>query len=269
MTVNGYWDVRRWQRRGAKLPGKRSPTITRKIVGEPARGTHGKSWDKDVVNLVTTDRRITGDFEVDIRITPRPKRHAACRRCSVFTAVSSYMQPGESVFLKVPLNVHLWERGKPGESRNGRCGIRTVRNGKGSAGKGRQRKQMPSCSVMDRMKSSCDRIIRRESGPTSGGSWRWERPSTILAAGDVRRWGNPPNEAADTRWCVGYSERQDHRGIGYTLKAIVKSGRLGYAVTRCQSSEAQARCGETRPPGFWKGGVPRGTPPIRLHIFLY
>ena len=124
---------------------------------------------------------------------------------------------------------------------------------------------MPSCSVMDRMKSSCDRIIRRESGPTSGGSRRWKWPLIALAAGDVRRWGNPPNEAADTRWCVGYSERQDHRGIGYTLKAIVKSGRLGYAVTRCQSSEAQARCGETRPPGFWKGGVPRGTPPIRLH----
>nr|MDO8111085.1 hypothetical protein [Candidatus Sigynarchaeota archaeon] len=28
--------------------------------------------------------------------------------------------------------------------------------------------------------------------------------------------------------------------------------------------EAQARCGETRPPGFWKGGMPQGILPIRL-----
>jgi hypothetical protein len=56
MTVNGYWDVRRWQRRGAKLPGQRSPAITREIVGEPARGTYGKPRGEDVVNLVTTDR---------------------------------------------------------------------------------------------------------------------------------------------------------------------------------------------------------------------
>jgi len=175
MTVNGYWDVRRWQRRGAKLLGQRSPAITREIVGEPARGTHGKPRGEDVVNLVTTDRRNAGDFDVIIRITPRPKRHAACRQCSVVTVVSSHMQPGESVFLKVPLNVDWWERGKADEPRNEQGGIRTARNGEGSAGKGRQRKRISSCSGMNRMESDCDEIIRRESGPTSDGSRRWTR----------------------------------------------------------------------------------------------
>ena len=63
MTANGYRDVRRWQRRGAKLPGQRSPVTTRKVVGELASGTHGKPWGKDMVNLVTTNQRNAGDFD--------------------------------------------------------------------------------------------------------------------------------------------------------------------------------------------------------------
>jgi hypothetical protein len=123
---------------------------------------------------------------------------------------------------------------------------------------------MPSCSEMDRMESDCDQIIRRESGPTSGGFWRCKCPLTAFAAGDVRQWGNSLNGAAGILWYARQSEGQGHRWIDYTLKAVVKSGCLEYAVTRYQSSRAQARCGETRPPGFWKGGVLQGTLSIRL-----
>lgn len=233
MTVNGYRDVRLWQRRGAKLPGQRSPATTREVAGEPASGTHGKPRGEDVVNIVNIDRRNAGDFVLYKRMTPEPKWYAACRWCFSFTTVSSYTQPVNSVSLKVLLNVDRWELGKPDEPRHCFGGIRTVRNGEGSAGKGRQRKQMQSRNRIDRMEPNCDKFIHRESGPTSGGSWRWKRPLTILAAGDVRQRGNPLNGAVDMLWHVGYSIGWRHRGIGHTLKVIVTNGRSGCAVTRC------------------------------------
>jgi len=168
---------------------------------------------------------------INERMTLEPKWHVACRRCSVVAAVSSYMQPGESVFLKVPLNVDRWKRGKPDESRSDKGGILTVRKGEGLAGKGCQKKQMPTCNGLDRMESSCDKIIRRESVPTSGRFRRWRWPLVFLTAGDVRRWRNPLNEAAGTLRRVGYSEGWIHRWIGFTLRVIAKSIHPRYAVT--------------------------------------
>jgi len=57
MPVNGYPNVRRWQRRGAEHRGQCSLTANHRTVMELASGAHGKLWGKDVINLVKSDRR--------------------------------------------------------------------------------------------------------------------------------------------------------------------------------------------------------------------
>ena len=153
MTINGYLSVRRWQRRGTKPRGQRSPFTTRDDKGELASRTHGKSQGKGMINLVNGRWRKTGD-------TPQPKWCVVCRWCSSITIVSSIRRPGDSASLKVWKNVGGRELGKPVASRNEDSGIRTVRNGEGAAGKGCQRKQKPWCNVTDRRELSRDIILR-------------------------------------------------------------------------------------------------------------
>ncbi len=179
MTVNGYRDVRCWQRHSAELPGQCSPAVNHQAARELARGIQGKPRGKGVVNLVNIDKR-------KVVVTLEPKWYAAWWRCFYLTALSSFEQPGDNAFLKIPLNVGEWERGKPVVPRHGAGGIQTVRNGEGTAGRGRRRKRMPFCNEMDRTGMYCDKFVRRESGQTSGGCRRRRRPKVIITAGDVR-----------------------------------------------------------------------------------
>jgi len=165
VTVNGYPYVRRLRQRGSEHRVQRSPATTRKVAGEPASRTHGKPRGKDVVNLVNDSRRNAGDFDIYKRLTPEPKWHAACRRCFPLTAVSSYMQPGDSVSLKVLLNVDGGELGHPVVPRENIRGIHNVSEGEGTVGVGHRRKRMPFCSETDRKKLACDKYFRPKGSP--------------------------------------------------------------------------------------------------------
>jgi hypothetical protein len=168
MTVNGYPYMPCLRQQGSEHRGQCSPAITRKIAGELARRTHGKSWGEHVINLVIPNRRNAGVFGGN-RITPEPKWHAACRRCSQLTAVSSYVQPGDSVSLKVLLNVDDGELGNPVVPRGNVGSIHNASEGDGTAGVGRRRKQKPSCNEMDRKKLPCGSIFYPKGSPLPTG----------------------------------------------------------------------------------------------------
>lgn len=75
------------------------------------------------------------------RYTLGPKWQAVWGRwCSLIASLFN-ARSGDSVFLKALLNVRGRELGKPDESRIDRSGIRSVKNGEGSAGIGRWRKR--------------------------------------------------------------------------------------------------------------------------------
>ncbi len=154
MTVNGYRDVRCWQRHGAKLPGQRSPTTNHEVARALAREVHGKPWGKGVVNLVNFNKRNVVD-------ALEPKWCAAGWWGYSHPTLSSFGQPGNSAFLKTSLNVDGWERGKPIMFRMVfTCGIQAERCGKGTVGKGSRRKQRPFCNETDRTELDCDRFVR-------------------------------------------------------------------------------------------------------------
>lgn len=169
MTVNGYPYVLRLRQRGSEHRGQCSPAITHEIAGELARKTHGKSWGEHVVNLVILDRRKVGEFVVSKRMTPGPKWHAGCRQCSQLTAGSSYMQPGNSVSLKVLLNVDDGELGNLIVPRGGLGGIHNASEGEGTVGVGRRRKQKPSCNEMDREKLPLGNVFCPKGSPLPTG----------------------------------------------------------------------------------------------------
>jgi len=178
MTVNGYPYVRRLRQRGSEHRGQRSPATTRKVVGELARGTHGKPRGEDVVNIDNNDRRNAGDSMLFKLITPEPKWHAACRGCFLLTSVSSCMQPVDSVSLKVLLNVNGGELGHPVVSRAGKGGIHNVSEGEDTAGVGHRRKRRPFCNETDRKKLACDKYFRPKGSPLPMGLFGRENLET-------------------------------------------------------------------------------------------
>jgi hypothetical protein len=97
--------------------------------------------------------------------TPGPKWHAAGRWCFPLITVSFGMQPGDSVSLKVLLNVDGGELGHPVVPRADWRGIHDVSEGDGTAGVGHRRKRMPFCSGTDRKKLACDKYFRPKGSP--------------------------------------------------------------------------------------------------------
>jgi hypothetical protein len=64
MTINGYPYAPCLRQQGSEHRGQRSPATTHAVAGEPARGTQGKPWGKDVVNFVISSRRNVGEFTI-------------------------------------------------------------------------------------------------------------------------------------------------------------------------------------------------------------
>jgi len=90
------------------------------------------------------------------------------------------MQPGDSVSLKVLLNVNGGELGHPVVSRAGKGGIHNASEGEGTAGVGHRRKQKPFCSEADRKKLACDKYFRPKGSPLPMGLFGRENLETRL-----------------------------------------------------------------------------------------
>ena len=123
------------------------------------------------------------------RNTPGPKWQAVGWRWFYLTATSSSARPGNSVSLKVPMNVGEGELGKPVESRVKMGGIWTAKDREGSAGMGRWSKRMLRGNNEDRTvmclvtKSSAPKGGRLPTGPDGRETPAWPAQEVTLGDG--------------------------------------------------------------------------------------